>query len=230
MASGAESTGGATAFWGGARDIGLIVVAVLGFAGSVYTYTYTHELGIDFSLANTSAVSSLIAATKIFVDNAVGTLVCVGIVLVLAAIVRFARRKRDNSAIASFIENPYTQLLALGLAAVVICGLGYTTAEASVRRIRQGIAQNTALINLERGAESKYPAALLEANRNHALYIVFESTDRLYVLDQPLPFGGTIPNAEIFSIRKDDIVSVETFVPEMALPSPSPGSASPGHA
>jgi hypothetical protein len=225
LASRTDTANSAAAFWGGARDIGLIVVAVLGFAGSIYTYTFTRELGIDFSLVNTSPISSLISATRIFVDYEPQTLICIAGAVAALGILRYARLGRDRSAIASVLENPYVQLVALGLMAVMICALGYAAAENSIRRIREGVAQNAAIITLARGAQSQYPAALLNANPKLGLFIVFESTDRLYVLLQPGFADGVMPNADVFSIQKSDIVSVQTMLPPMAAPAPSPAAS-----
>jgi hypothetical protein len=201
-------------FWGSARDIGLVAVGILSFAGAVYTYSYVHILGIDFSLANTSPVAMLISASRVFITNDIGAVAAAIVSLGLAAAISTQPQDPGVARVRAVIDSKTFQVGAVVAIAFAACLLAYKTARDEIGFVRSGHA-NPATITFAPNADVRYPRLVRDFNSQSRLLIVLDTTDNLYVLvQQPRdPTIVTLPDAQVFSIRKSDIVSVETHVP-----------------
>jgi len=202
------------AFWGSARDIAILAVAILSFAGLIYIYTYLHVLGIDFSGADVSPNDAMIAASKIFVSYwyAFGAL-AVFVLAFLWTSWRVGKAAAVPPAMARLAQIFMTLFCALS-----VCVLGYVAARRQVHDLRTR-SINATRVEFNAGLNSKYPALLREANALRELRIVLDTKEKLYVLVQPTPLPedpSELPQAYVFSIRKADIVSTETRVPNEA--------------
>lgn len=211
-----EADGG---FWGNARDLAIIGAALISFAGVIYTYTYLHVLGIEFSAADADPTEALLAASKIFVNQWwILTLIAFGAVGAYA----IGRHALESSR--SISERRACSLLrliqiTLTLAsALAVCFLGDRTARQAVHELRTQ-STNPTDIDFVPNAETSYPPLVRDANQHKALRIVRDTTDKVYVLVQPTPVPGVpneLPQAYVYSVLKKDIVSIETRVPNEA--------------
>lgn len=211
-----EADGG---FWGNARDLAIIGAALISFAGVIYTYTYLHVLGIEFSAADADPTGALLAASKIFVSQWwILILIAFGAVAVYALgrhLLETSKNITERRACSLLRLIQITLTLACALA---ICYLGDRTARQAVHDLRTR-ATNPVDIDFVTNAEAKYPALVKDANKNKSLRIVRDTADKIYVLVQPTPVPSApneLPQAYVYSVLKDDIVSIGTRVPNEA--------------
>ncbi|MFY9781156.1 MAG: hypothetical protein WAJ85_11685 [Candidatus Baltobacteraceae bacterium] len=135
--------------------------------------------------------------------------------IVIAAVIATLPQSDPTSARIRIVtkSKPF-QIAAVLAVALAVCLLAYKTARDGIRVVRSGLV-NPATITFAPNAESKYPQILRQRNEQSGLFVVLDTTDDLYVLVQqrPDPTIPAMPDAQVFSIRKTDIASVETHVP-----------------
>lgn len=205
-------------FWGNAREIGITAVGLFGFAGLVYEYTYLHQLGIDFAAVDISPSLSLIAMSKVAVSNALWIAIVLGVVAVgRFYIERLAYGLHEDGKLDARMPQKrlFQAMLVIGLA-LTACIMAYGTAMRSVADLRNRRAFNVHVTFKEN--LNAYAARLLKANAVGDLFLVFNTSDHVFVLDQ-IKASAAIPNilpiGTVYEIRKDEILSIETYVPSI---------------
>jgi hypothetical protein len=205
----------ADSFWGSARDLGLTAVAVLGFAGLVYEYTYLHELGIDFAAVDISPSLSLIAASRVAVANApwiLLALVVLGAIRVVFA--RLAPKDRPVGRAAHWLRGRLVQTVLVCLASLLVCVLAYASALQSVAHLRNRETFGVHL-TFKPDAVAQVAPALVKANQSGDLFLVLDTSAEVFVLYQPKPgiIANLLPIGTVYELSKENIGSLETLIP-----------------
>jgi hypothetical protein len=105
---------------------------------------------------------------------------------------------------------PVVFLLALLLPVIFLVAQYRAGVEA--RSIRRGEVGPTVRVHLKKSARGEFSPEVLAANDRGSLYLLLETKDRYYLLDQPEGEPTQLPYASVYSLAKSDIVFAETAV------------------
>lgn len=230
-------------FWGSARDIGIVTVAVLTFSGALYTATYLGELGIDFSIGNVAPIALLVSASRValgivsavesFVFHQVfwTSVIAVVVVVCVIALTR-ARKTKGVRRLRALLRSRMVQVTLVVVASVLIFVASESTARNDVAVLRARNSQYGPAIQFAKQHDSGYPYELLQGNACGNARVVLVASDVIYVMVQPTPPPGIaeLPLGRTYSVRRSDLLSTMavlrdrrlTLKPASVPPKPTP--------